>query len=142
MVLSAVVIVTIVGPKLRRGFRGRKVPADSVFGVETLAGFDGKEGRPAYIAYKGKVYDVSGLSFWKDGGHMKLHTSGQDLTSALSRAPHGEGKLASLRVVGTYDNTLTPPKTAAQKAFYFVAYMNLALVFVVLFIVAAWRWGI
>lgn len=142
MVSSAAVIVTKVGPKLRRGFKGRKVPADGVFGPQTLAGFDGRVGSPAYIAFKGTVYDVSGLSSWKDGAHMKLHNCGQDLTDALSRAPHEEDRLKGLRAVGTYDASFSPPKTTAQKAFYFVAYMNLALVFIVLFIIATWRWGI
>ena len=31
------------------------------FTVDELRGFDGKAGRPAYVGYKGKVYDVSVL---------------------------------------------------------------------------------
>lgn len=73
--------------------------------------------------------------------HIK-HLSGQDLSDALTKAPHGEEKLNGLQIVGTYDATLSPPKTFAQKAFYFIVYMNLALVFFVLFVIALWRWGI
>ena len=73
---------------------------------------------------------------------MKLHSSGHDLTDAISKAPHGEEKLKDLKVVGSYDASIKPPMTLAQKAFYFFAYMNLTLVFIVLFVIAFWRWGI
>ena len=33
---------------------------EQVFTKESLAQFDGKDGRPAYVAYQGKVYDVTG----------------------------------------------------------------------------------
>jgi hypothetical protein len=70
------------------------------------------------------------------------HHAGSDLTDAIAKAPHGEEKLASLNIVGTYDASLKPPKTFAQKAFYFIAYMNLVIVFVVLAVIAFWRWGL
>lgn len=34
---------------------------------------NGKNGKPAYLAYKGKVYDVSASSFWLEGDHMGMH---------------------------------------------------------------------
>ncbi len=141
MVCSALFIVIYVGPRLRRGALKAEPPKDGVFGPTTLSVFDGKSGRDAYVAYRGKVYDVTGFELWKDGVHMK-HLAGRDLTDELGRAPHGEEKLASLRVVGTYDVGLASLKTFAQKAFYVIAYMNLALVFVVLFVIAYWRWGL
>jgi hypothetical protein len=70
------------------------------------------------------------------------HRAGRDLTDFIAKAPHGEEKLKSLNIVGTYDASLKPPKTFAQKAFYVVAYMNLAIVFIVLFIISYWRWGL
>ncbi len=70
------------------------------------------------------------------------HHSGIDLTDAIAKAPHSEDKLESATVVGTYDAALKPPKTFAQRAFYFVAYMNLFIVFIVLFVIAYWRWGL
>ncbi|RJQ44027.1 MAG: hypothetical protein C4538_11135 [Nitrospiraceae bacterium] len=103
--------------------------------------FDGKEGRPAFIAFKKKVYDVSPLKLWNNGIHMK-HQAGKDLTDAITKAPHGEEKLESLHVIGTYDAELKPSKTFARKAFYVIAYMNLFIVFVVLFVLAFWRWGL
>ena len=70
------------------------------------------------------------------------HQAGRDLTDFLPKAPHGEEKLETVPMVGTYDATLKPPKTFAQKAFYFIAYMNLSIVFIVLFVIAYWRWGL
>jgi predicted heme/steroid binding protein/uncharacterized membrane protein len=141
MVLSAVFVVFFIGPKLKRSMKVSRIPEDGKFDPLTLSGFDGKENKPAFIAYKDKVYDVSSSRFWKGGVYMK-HLSGQDLTDALSKAPHGEEKLEGIQVVGSYDISLKPPKTFEQKAFYFVAYTNLALVFIVLFVIAWWRWGL
>jgi predicted heme/steroid binding protein len=141
MVLSAFFVVLFIGPKLKRGGKKAEPPAGGVFDPVTLSAFDGKEGRPAYIANKGNVYDVTSLKLWKGGIHMK-HLSGSDLTNALPKAPHGPEKLEGLRLVGTYNAELNPPKTFEQKAFYFIAYMNLTIVFLVLFVIAYWRWGI
>jgi predicted heme/steroid binding protein/uncharacterized membrane protein len=56
---------------------------------EALATFNGKDRQPAYIAFQGKVYDVSGSPLWAKGTHMLRHLAGQDLTSSISAAPHG-----------------------------------------------------
>jgi predicted heme/steroid binding protein len=141
MVSSALFVVFFVGPKLKKGLKKTATLKTKVFDSETLLTFDGKDGMPVYIAYKGKVYDVTALKRWKNGTHMK-HPSGRDLTDSLARAPHGEEKLDSLKVVGSYDASLSPPKTFAQMAFYFIAYMNLIIVFCVLFVIAYWRWGL
>lgn len=61
--------------------------------VEELKEFDGLEGRPAYVGYKGKVYDVTGLENWPDGGHFDLHMAGFDLTEFMADAPHAEDAL-------------------------------------------------
>lgn len=62
---------------------------DMELNMEELAQKDGKEGRPVYIAYEGKIYDVSQSKLWKTGTHMKRHPSGKDLTTDMSAAPHG-----------------------------------------------------
>lgn len=49
------------------------------FTVEELAFYDGKEGRPAYVAVKGIVYDVSMMLRWAGGTHFGLN-AGQDLS--------------------------------------------------------------
>jgi predicted heme/steroid binding protein len=73
-----------------------------------LAKYDGKNGKPAYVAYKGKVFDVSISFLWKDGNHQVLHKAGEDLTVALQQAPHGEDVLKRFPVVGTLRNTGKP----------------------------------
>ncbi len=62
--------------------------------------YDGKEGRPAYVAFGGKVYDVSSSFLWKGGRHQALHSAGEDLTEALREAPHGAELLERFPVVG------------------------------------------
>ncbi len=57
--------------------------------IEELAAFNGKDGQPPYIAFEGKVYDVSGSPLWAKGTHMLRHLAGQDLTASISAAPHG-----------------------------------------------------
>jgi len=73
------------------------------FTVDELARYDGKDGRPAYIAYKGKVYDVSGSFLWRGGRHQALHAAGIDLTAALAGAPHREDLLDRVPVVGVIE---------------------------------------
>jgi predicted heme/steroid binding protein len=70
-----------------------------------LAQYNGENGKPAYVAYKGKVYDVSASFLWKDGNHQVLHKAGVDLTAAMEQAPHGEEALERFPVVGILRNT-------------------------------------
>ena len=58
------------------------------FTLDDLKQFDGQEGRPAYVAYEGSVYDVSGSDMWSDGEHEGMHQAGADLTAAHDDAPH------------------------------------------------------
>jgi predicted heme/steroid binding protein/uncharacterized membrane protein len=67
--------------------------------INELKQNDGRDGRPAYIGYKGKVYDVSTLGKWIGGEHMMRHSAGQDLTDVIHLAPHGEEMLKDLSVV-------------------------------------------
>jgi len=61
---------------------------------------NGKDGKPAYIVYQGKVYDVSQSSFWMDGDHLGMHQAGKDLTGELEMAPHKEENLQKVKLVG------------------------------------------
>jgi len=70
------------------------------FTREELAKFDGRNGRPAYIANNGKVYDVSGSSFWLGGDHLGAHQAGKDLTAELAMAPHGPENVDRVKLVG------------------------------------------
>ena len=62
---------------------------------------DGRDGRPAWIAYKGQVYDVSASRLWPGGTHMRRHQVGRDLTGEFAAAPHDEGVLQRLPLVGS-----------------------------------------
>lgn len=68
--------------------------------MQELSENNGKNGKPAYIAYKGKVYDVSQSSFWIDGDHLGMHEAGKDLTAELDAAPHKEENLQRVTLVG------------------------------------------
>ncbi|HEY0196683.1 MAG TPA: cytochrome b5 domain-containing protein [Methanobacterium sp.] len=65
-----------------------------------LARYNGKKGNLAYIAYEGKVYDVSDSFLWKGGKHQVTHKAGEDLTDALEDAPHGYKELEGYPMVG------------------------------------------
>lgn len=69
-----------------------------VFTLAELAAFDGKDGRKAYVAVDGTVYDVSDVPQWS-GGHQGL-TPGQDHSAAIEQSPHGKNVLRNLPVVG------------------------------------------
>ena len=71
------------------------------FTREELAQYNGKDGAPAYIAYNGKVYDVSRSFLWRDGKHQVIHSAGEDLTGRLEEAPHGADLLERFSLVGT-----------------------------------------
>ena len=71
----------------------------NAFTPETLARYDGKEGRKAYIAVNGAVYDVT--DHWKDGEHHGL-SAGYDVTRGFLDSPHGASTLKKLTVVGGY----------------------------------------
>lgn len=67
---------------------------------EELAQNNGKNGKPAYIAYQGKVYEVSDSSFWMEGDHMGMHDAGKDLTEELEMAPHRDETFKRVKLVG------------------------------------------
>ncbi|MCC7478377.1 hypothetical protein IT575_07930 [bacterium] len=78
--------------------------------AEELALGDGKEGRPALVAYKGKVYDVTPSKLWRNGKHVNAHLAGRDLTVEMGAAPHMEDVMNSFPVIGLY------PDPTAQAA--------------------------
>ena len=54
MVSSAIFVVFVIGPKLRKRKNLQSASSENLT-IEELANFDGEEGRPAYFAYKGKI---------------------------------------------------------------------------------------
>ncbi|UCF31431.1 MAG: cytochrome B5 [bacterium] len=71
------------------------------FTREELAKFDGLEGRKPYVAYLGKVYDMTGMAESEHGDHFG-HPFGLDLTDEMDEAPHGDNVIFEYPVVGTY----------------------------------------
>jgi predicted heme/steroid binding protein len=69
------------------------------FTVAQLAEFDGKNGKPAYVGYKGVVYDVTESSQWLDGDHLG-HEAGKDLTDQMEIAPHSDEVMERLKKIG------------------------------------------
>ena len=96
------------------------------FDLESLSQFNGKEGKPLYIAHKGRIFDVSTSKFWNTGLHMKRHPAGRDLTADIEAAPHGPEVLDRYPQVGTLkiqegaDGTLPKPLEALLERFPFL----------------------
>lgn len=65
-----------------------------------LAEFDGRNGRAAYVAVGGTIYDVTTSPRWKEGAHEEALQAGTDLTEALETAPHVKAVLERFPVVG------------------------------------------
>lgn len=70
------------------------------FTLKQLARYDGRDNRQAFIAYNGKVYDVSRSFLWQSGKHQVVHFAGTDLTNALAQAPHGPESIERFPFVG------------------------------------------
>ncbi len=141
MVTSAAVVTFVIGPKLRKRSSQPSPEKKTRFTLEELSRFDGSEKRPTYIAYKGKIYDVSASKLWVEGNHVRKHLAGNDLTEALRTAPHNEDKILGMPLVGELITSETKvQKPVHEKVFYFMAYMNLVFVFLITFIIALWRW--
>jgi predicted heme/steroid binding protein len=88
----------------RAGSEKEDLMEQRLFTTEELASFDGKDGRPAYIAHNGKVYDVTGSAMWEEGEHEDEHSAGADLTDDMDFAPHSEDVLEGMAVVGTVES--------------------------------------
>jgi len=141
MVVTALVAVLVIGPRLKAKRREPRGPsAAGGLTPEELASYDGKEGRPAYFAYQGKLYDATGSRLWKNGSHMGRHQAGQDLSEALKLAPHGSDKLTPLPEVGTLLASGPQKPPLHERVFFALAYLNLTIVFLIVLIIALWRW--
>ncbi len=141
MVISAAFVITVIGPKLRRK-RDGGVPTitGGDMSAEELALCDGREGKPALFAYGGQIYNATGSRFWKMGSHMGRHKAGSDLTDVLAQAPHGGEMMERLPAVGRLTTEVARPAPLHERVFFFMAYMNLIIVFLIVLILALWRW--
>ncbi len=67
---------------------------------EELARQDGRDGRPAWVAVNGKVYDFTESKMWRAGSHAGRHPAGSDLSAELAQAPHVRAVIERFPVVG------------------------------------------
>lgn len=70
---------------------------------EELSKFDGKDGRPAYVAVDGVIYDLTQSRLWRGGEHDPSYgrvKAGDDLSEAIKESPHGKANLERFPVVG------------------------------------------
>ena len=79
---------------------------------EELAKFDGKEGRKAYVAVSGNIYDFSESKMWVDGNHQDAHLAGCDLTEELKVAPHVRAVIERFPVVGKLEEAAPATKSS------------------------------
>ena len=83
---------------------------ERVFTREELRRYDGKGGNPQYLAFKGKVYDLTKSELWVDGEHMSQHTLFENLEETIRGAPHGEETLQKFPVVGRVEEAPIKPE--------------------------------
>ena len=88
-----------------------------IFTLKELEEFDGKEGRPFYVVFEGKVYDLSKSQLWIEGSHMGIHTRDENLSETIKEAPHTKETLERLPVIGTLGEQpkLTPSPPAVEE---------------------------
>lgn len=114
---------------------------EKIFTLKTLAQYNGKNGRPAYVAVKGVVYDVTKVPAWANGMHYcRQAIAGKDLTFIWNMAPRSHQNPRFLKrfpVVGrmAVENTQPQPKTPEGPPMW----MSLAAgLFIALMIAGAW----
>lgn len=73
--------------------------AEKIFTLDELKNYDGKEGRKAYIAVDGVVYDVTNVAAWQGGTHHGNNAE-NDVSDRIVKAPHGKSTLEKLEIVG------------------------------------------
>lgn len=74
-----------------------------------LALRNGQDREEIWIAWEGRIYDVTHSRLWRNGKHYE-HWAGQDLTDELKDAPHTTGVFSRFPQVGIL-NTGDLPKT-------------------------------
>lgn len=139
MVSTAFVVTFILGPKMKKKMGKNSIVKKEKMTLEELEFFDGKEGRECLIAYKGEIFDVTKSRLWKEGTHMGRHHAGIDLTDALKSAPHNEEVLKRFQKVGDLV-TVDTKKEESVKIFFALAYTNLVVVFLIIFLITLWKW--
>jgi predicted heme/steroid binding protein len=64
-----------------------------------LALRNGQDKPEIWVAFEGRIYDVSASKLWRKGKHYE-HWAGQDLTDELKDAPHSQQVFEKYSVIG------------------------------------------
>ena len=64
-----------------------------------LAIRNGQDKPEIWVAFEGRIYDVSASKLWRKGKHYE-HWAGQDLTDELKDAPHSQQVFEKFTVIG------------------------------------------
>ena len=70
------------------------------FTLDEIKEYNGQDGKPTYVVYEGRVYDLTESKKWKNGRHMNRHESGGDLTADIQAAPHKPDVLERFPQIG------------------------------------------
>jgi predicted heme/steroid binding protein len=61
-----------------------------VFTLDELGNYDGKDGKPLYLIFKGKVYNLSENKLWVNAKHMGLRVFHEKPEETIKQASHAE----------------------------------------------------
>jgi predicted heme/steroid binding protein len=92
------------------------------FTLATLKSYNGKGGAKAYVAYSGKIYDVSNSKYFKNGVHIYDSSviAGTDITTAMNNyAPSSHiarNYMGTLPEVGVLVKVITNSSTGAASS--------------------------
>ena len=70
-----------------------------LFTRSQLALRNGQDRSEIWVAFKGRIYDVTSSRLWNNGKHYE-HWAGQDLTDELKDAPHSEAVFERFTIIG------------------------------------------
>ncbi|KRQ86161.1 Cytochrome b5-like Heme/Steroid binding domain protein [Caloramator mitchellensis] len=78
----------------------KSIRENKIFTLEELKNFDGTNGKPAYVAVDGIVYDVTLIASWGGASHFGL-LAGNDFTKEFNDCHGDRNMLKKIPVVGT-----------------------------------------
>ncbi|MFP3870125.1 MAG: multiheme c-type cytochrome [Syntrophobacteria bacterium] len=143
MVAIGITAITVVHRRMRKEAKGiSSSTEDDEITLANISQFDASGGKPAYVVYENKIYDVTDSPKWKEGRHFGKHAAGMDLTAALGGAPHGVEVFERVRCAGEISEKepASVRPAPAHRIFVAMAYANLVIIFGILGCISVWRW--